>query len=42
VKDEIAAGIFQGRQESFFKEWLDSLKTQARIIIYPENLEDIS
>jgi parvulin-like peptidyl-prolyl isomerase len=42
VRDEIAAGIFQGRQEAFFKEWLDSLKKQARIIIYPENLEDIS
>jgi foldase protein PrsA len=42
VRDQIAAGIFQGRQESFFKEWLDSLKKQARIIIYPENLEDIS
>lgn len=42
VRDEIAAGIFQGRQESFFKEWIDSLKKQAKIIIYPENLEDIS
>jgi parvulin-like peptidyl-prolyl isomerase len=42
VRDQIAAGIFQGRQETFFKEWLDSLKQQARIIIYPENLEDIS
>lgn len=42
VRDEIAAGIFQGRQEAFFKEWLDSLKKQARIIIYPENLEGIS
>ncbi len=42
VRDQIADGIFQGRQENFFKEWLDSLKKQARIIIYPENLEDIS
>jgi parvulin-like peptidyl-prolyl isomerase len=42
VRDQIADGIFQGRQETFFKEWLDSLKKQARIIIYPENLEDIS
>lgn len=41
VRDEIAAGIFQGRQEAFFKEWLDSLKKQAKIVIYPENLEDI-
>ena len=41
VKDQIAAGIFQGRQEAFFKEWLDSLKSQAKIIIYPENLEEI-
>jgi parvulin-like peptidyl-prolyl isomerase len=42
VRDQIAAGIFQGRQEIFFKDWLDSLKKQARIIIYPENLEGIS
>ena len=42
VRDQIAAVIFQGRQEAFFKDWLDSLKKQARIIIYPENLEDIS
>jgi hypothetical protein len=42
VRDQIAAAIFQGRQEAFFKDWLDSLKKQARIIIYPENLEDIS
>ena len=42
VRDQIAADIFQGRQEKFFKEWLDSLKEQARIIIYPENLEETS
>lgn len=42
VRDEIASVIFQGRQESFFKEWLDSLKKQAKITIYPENLEDIN
>jgi parvulin-like peptidyl-prolyl isomerase len=42
VKDEIAAGIFQGRQEAFFKEWLESLKKQAKVIVYPENLKDIS
>ena len=42
VREQIAAGIFQGRQEAFFKEWLDSLKKQARITIYPENLEGIS
>jgi parvulin-like peptidyl-prolyl isomerase len=42
VRDQIAAVIFQGRQEAFFKDWLDSLKKQAKIIIYPENLEDIS
>jgi parvulin-like peptidyl-prolyl isomerase len=42
VSDQIAERIFQGRQEAFFKEWLDSLKKQAKIIIYPENLEDIS
>ncbi len=42
VRDQIAAGIFQGRQEAFFKEWLESLKKQAKIVIYPENLEDIS
>jgi parvulin-like peptidyl-prolyl isomerase len=42
VRDQIAADIFEGRQEMFFKEWLDSLKEQARIIIYPENLEESS
>lgn len=42
VRDQIAAVIFEGRQETFFKEWLDSLKNQAKIIIYPENLKDIS
>jgi parvulin-like peptidyl-prolyl isomerase len=42
VRDQIADGIFQGRQGAFFKEWLDSLKKQAKIIIYPENLEGIS
>lgn len=42
VRDQIAAVIFEGRQEIFFKEWLDSLKNQAKIIIYPENLKDIS
>jgi len=42
VRDQIKDGIFRSRQEAFFKEWLDSLKKQARIIIYPENLENIS
>ncbi len=42
VQDQISAGIFQGRQETFFKEWLDSLKKQAKINIHLENLEDIS
>ena len=41
VREEIASMIFRGRQESFFKEWLDSLKEQAKITIYPENLEGI-
>jgi parvulin-like peptidyl-prolyl isomerase len=41
VREQIASRIFQGRQEAFFKEWLDSLKRQAKITIYPENLEDI-
>lgn len=41
VRDEIASKIFRERQESFFKEWLDSLKQQAKITIYPENLEGI-
>jgi len=42
VQDQISAVIFQGRQETFFKEWLDSLKKQAKINIHLENLEDIS
>lgn len=41
VHEEIASLIFQKRQESFFKEWLGSLKEQAKITIYPENLEAI-
>jgi parvulin-like peptidyl-prolyl isomerase len=41
VRDEIASRIFRERQESFFKEWLDSLKRQAKITIYPETLEGI-
>lgn len=41
VREEIVSRIFRGRQESFFKEWLDSLKRQAKITIYPENLEGI-
>ena len=39
VKEQIADVIFRSRQETFFKEWLESLKEQARITIYPENLE---
>lgn len=39
VRDRIAAEIFESRQETFFKEWLDSLKKQARITVFPENLE---
>ncbi len=42
VRDQISAGIFQGRQEAFFKEWLDSLKVQAKINIHLENLEGFS
>ncbi|UCG38382.1 MAG: peptidyl-prolyl cis-trans isomerase [bacterium] len=42
VRDQISSRIFQSRQEAFFKDWLDSLKEQARITIYPENLADIS
>lgn len=42
VRDKIKDTIFQGRQETFFKEWLESLKNQARIVIFPENLEEIS
>ncbi|TNF48811.1 hypothetical protein EP232_02035 [bacterium] len=42
VREEIRKNIFQVRQESFFQEWLDSLKKQAQITIYPENLKDRS
>ena len=42
VQDKIKATIFQGRQEAFFKEWLDSLKSGARIVIFPENLEGVN
>lgn len=42
VRDQIAAEIFQDRQEAYFKEWLESLKKQARITIYPENLGEDS
>ena len=38
VRDEISSRIFRKRQEAFFKEWIDSLKKQAKITIYPENL----
>jgi len=38
VRDEIASRIFRRRQEAFFKEWMDSLKKQAKVTIYPENL----
>jgi peptidyl-prolyl cis-trans isomerase C len=38
VREEISSRIFRGRQEAFFKEWIDSLKKQAKITIYPENL----
>ncbi|MDF1536294.1 MAG: peptidylprolyl isomerase [bacterium] len=41
VQDKIKATIFQKRQEIFFKEWLESLKSQARIVIFPENMEEI-
>ncbi len=40
VQEEIRKSIFQRRQEAFFQEWLNSLKKQARITIYPENLKD--
>lgn len=39
VRDEIRTSIFQSRQEAFFQEWLNSLKNQAQITIYPENLK---
>lgn len=42
VQEKIKATIFQGRQEAFFKEWLDSLKSEARIVIFPENLEGVN
>jgi len=42
VKDQITEKIFRGRQESFFKEWLQSLKEQAKITIYPEILSEMS
>jgi len=38
VRDEISSRIFLKRQEAFFKEWMDSLKKQAKITIFPENL----
>jgi parvulin-like peptidyl-prolyl isomerase len=38
IRDEIVSRIFRVRQEAFFKEWIDSLKEQAKITIYPENL----
>jgi len=38
ARDEIADRIFQARREQFFREWLDSLKSQARITLFPENL----
>ncbi len=44
VRDEIARRVRElmtslgGRQETFFKEWIDSLKEQAKITIFPENL----
>ncbi|NOY87052.1 MAG: hypothetical protein GXP52_07095 [Deltaproteobacteria bacterium] len=38
--EEIRKDIFQSRQESFFHEWLDSLKKDAQITIYPDNLEE--
>jgi parvulin-like peptidyl-prolyl isomerase len=40
VQVEIRKSIFQARQETFFQEWLNSLKKQAQITIYPENLKD--
>jgi len=40
VQVEIRKSIFQARQETFFQEWLNSLKKQAKITIYPENLKD--
>jgi hypothetical protein len=40
VQVEIRKSIFHARQETFFQEWLNSLKKQAQITIYPENLKD--
>ncbi|UCF31043.1 MAG: peptidyl-prolyl cis-trans isomerase [bacterium] len=42
VREDIRKRIFQGRQESFFNEWLTSLKEQAQIVVYPENLRELS
>ena len=39
VHDDVAGRIFQARQETFFNEWLNSLREQARITVYPENLD---
>lgn len=39
VSEQIRQKIFQGRQESFFNEWLNQLKEQAQITVYPENLD---
>jgi len=42
VQDTIKATIFQRRQEAFFKEWMESLKSEAKIVIFPKNLEGIT
>ncbi len=39
VSEQIRQKIFQGRQESFFNEWLNQMKDQAQITLYPENLD---
>lgn len=38
AREEIAARIFRNRREEFFREWFDSIKSQAKITLYPENL----
>ncbi len=42
VSEDIRKRIFQRRQESFFNEWLMSLKDQAQITVYPENMKDMN
>lgn len=38
AQGRIRAQLFQERREEYFREWFQSLKSQARITTYPENL----